>query len=173
MKLDNDSIELQKVNENIYQLLCEKKKLQFWTPDLRMPFGVDSEYGKYVARLELLKPDERQETYFIKIIRKIEGIIKRKLDLQDIEFKSSIRVREKYNTQIETQLKKVKNSFITEVEYEDTDTHYLKTVLEIPKNSVVSGLMEIYGIWDYREEGNVMKNKVGLIIYVNKIVVKK
>jgi hypothetical protein len=82
-------------------------------------------------------------------------------------------VREKYNPQIETQLKKVKNSFITEVEYEDTDTHYLKTVLEIPKNSVIKGLMEIYGIWDYREEGSVLKNKVGLVIYVNKIVVKK
>jgi hypothetical protein len=48
----------------------------------------------------------------------------------------------------------------------------LKTVLEIPKNSVVKGLMEIYGIWDYRE-GPTLKNKVGLIIYINKIVVKK
>jgi UDP-glucose 6-dehydrogenase len=40
MKLDNDSIELQKVNENIYQLLCEKKKLSYTTiKDLMLKNG--------------------------------------------------------------------------------------------------------------------------------------
>ena len=62
---------------------------------------------------------------------------------------------------------------LTSVEYEDKNNNYLKTIYEIGKNIYVKVLIEVNGIWDYRSEDKKENNKVGLIVYVNKIYVYK
>ena len=71
---------------------------------------------------------------------------------------------------IECRLKNIKNNITTVIEYEDKDAHYLKTIFDMPKQSNVMAQIEIFGLWDYRTEKKE-KNKIGLILYVSKIIV--
>ena len=66
----------------------------------------------------------------------------------------------------------MKNNIVTTIEYQNNDNNYLKTIFDLPKQSYIKVLFEIYGIWDYRNDKKE-KNKVGLILYANKIIVLK
>ena len=71
---------------------------------------------------------------------------------------------------LECRIKTLKKNIMTEIEFTDRDNNYLKTVFDMPKNCWVTTQIELYGIWDYRDESKGKeKNKVGLILYVNKI----
>jgi hypothetical protein len=169
MKLDINKIELKEVAPNIYQLLHDNEQLKFWSPILKVPFGIDNEYNKYLLRLEL-NDEEGDQQHFKKIILHIEKLIKKKLNVENIEFKSVIRDRKNSNSLIETKIKTVKKIITTAIEFEDKDNNYLKTIFDLPKQSNVKIQLEIYGLWDYRNEKNE-SNKIGLIVYVNKIIV--
>jgi hypothetical protein len=172
MKIDINSIELKKVNDNIFQILHNNNVLKFWSPKILAPFAIDNEYDKYLIKLELDERDTNKNNlehiHLKKILLHIEKIIKKKLNIDDVEFKSVIKTREKKNDLIEGRIKTIKNTILTVIEYEDKDTHYLKTIFDLPKQSYVKVQFEIYGLWDYRNE-NKDKNKAGLIIYVTKI----
>ena len=173
MQLDKTTIELNKIADNIFKLTCGGKDIKFWTPKLLIPFGIETEYNKKVLKLELLDNNEAEQIYFENIIKKIENIIKEKLELNDNEFKTVIRTREKYNDIIETKIKMGRKCVLTTVDFEDKANNYLKTIYEIGKNIHVKVLIEVNGIWDYRNETQKDNNKVGLIVYVNKIHVYK
>jgi hypothetical protein len=171
MKLDINKFELKEVTPNIYQLLHNNEQLKFWSPTLKVPFGIDNEYNKYLLRLEL-NDNESDQKHFKKIILHIENLIKKKMNVEDNEFKSVIRERQNNNSLIETKIKTVKKIITTIIEYEDKDNNYLKTIFDLPKQSNVKIQLEIYGLWDYRTDKKE-SNKIGLIIYVNKIIVLK
>ena len=171
MKLDINKIELKAVAPNIYQLLHDNEQLKFWTPVLKVPFGIDNEYNKYLLRLEL-NDNESDQKHFKKIILHIENLIKKKINVEENEFKSVIRERQNNNSLIETKIKTVKKIITTIIEYEDKDNNYLKTIFDLQKQSNVKIQVEIYGVWDYRTDKKE-SNKIGLIIYVNKIIVLK
>jgi hypothetical protein len=174
MKLDINKLEFKKNNENIYQILHDNNILKFWSPSILLPFGLDNEYDKYLIRLELDEKDTNinNHNHLKKILLHIEKIVKEKLNIDDNEFKSIIKKREKKNDLIECKIKTIKNNMVTTIEYEDNDNNYLKTIFDLPKQSYVKVLFEIYGLWDYRNDKKE-KNKVGLILYANKIIVLK
>jgi len=174
MKIDINKLEFKKNNDNIYQILHDNNILKFWSPSILLPFGLDNEYDKYIIRLELNEKDKNANNHdhLKKIFLHIEKIVKEKLNIDDMEFKSIIKKRDKKDDLIECKIKTIKNSIITTIEYEDVDNHYLKTIFDIPKQCHVKVLFEIYGLWDYRTEKKE-KNKVGLILYANKIIVQK
>jgi len=171
MKLDINKLELKEITPNIYQLFHDNEQLKFWSPVLKVPFGIDNEYNKYILRLEL-NNNESDQQYFKKIMLHIEKLIKKKLNVEDHEFKSVIRERQNSNSLIETKIKTVKKIITTVIDFEDKDNNYLKTIFDLSKQSNVKIQLEIYGLWDYRSNKKE-SNKIGLIIYVNKIVVLK
>jgi hypothetical protein len=172
MKIDSNKIDFKKNTENIYQILHDNTLLKFWSPPILLPFGLDNEYDKYLIRLEL-DENNLQHNHLKKILLHIEKISKEKLSIEDDnQFKSLIKKREKKSDMIECKIKTIKNNINTIVEYEDKDNNYLKTIFDIPKQSYVKVLFEIYGLWDYRTEKKE-KNKIGLILYANKIIVLK
>ena len=176
MKLDINKIELKKNTENIYQLLHDNNILKFWSPPILLPFGLDNEYDKYLIRLELDENDINNNNFnhnhLKKIFLHIEKIVKEKLNIDDAEFKSVLKKRGKKDDLIECKIKTMKNNIITTIEYEDKDNNYLKTIFDMPKQCYIKVLFEIYGLWDYRTDKKD-KNKVGLILYANKIIVLK
>ena len=198
MKIDINKIDFKKVSDNIYQINHDKDVIKFWSPKICVPFGIDKDYDKYYIRLELdgiirsfsksnessseqslLGPTENEtknnesHIYFKKVISHIEKLIKKKLDVQDNEFKSVIRNRGPNKTElIECRIKNFKKNFQTTVEYEDKENNYLKTIFDIEKQCYVKVLCEIYGLWDYRTETKE-NNKIGLILYATKIIVLK
>jgi len=173
MKIDINKIEFIKNTDNIFQILHNDETLKFWGPKLLVPFGIDNEYNKYILRLELDgKDSDLEQQYFKKIILHIEKLIKKKLNIEDIEFKSVIKNRDEKSDLIECKIKTIKNNIITKIEYEDKINNYLKTIFDLPKQSYVKTEFEIYGLWDYRNEKKE-KNKCGLIIYISNIIVLK
>ena len=186
MKLDINKLEFKQVNKNIFQIFHDDEILKFWSPKIKIPFGLDNEYDKYLLRLEINEDDENIEAskhlYFRKILLHLEKLVKTKLGENDIQFKSVLRKRpermgikeiHKSTELLEFRIKNFKNSIITTIEYEDKENNYLKTIFDMPKQSYVKVLCEIYGYWDYRTEGKEEANKLGLIVYINKIIVLK
>jgi hypothetical protein len=171
MKLDSKKMELKKINDNIFKLTYDNVKVNFWSPKILLPFGLDNEYNKYLIRLEL-DEEKIEHVHFKKILLQIEKNIKDKLELNSNEFKSIIKHRESNKDLIELKIKTFKNNIITKIEYEDKENNYLKTIYDLPKQSYVKVLLEIDGIWDYRIDKKE-NNKVGLTVFVNKIIVLK
>ena len=172
MQLDKTTIELNEITDNIYKLTCSGKELKFWTPKMYVPFGIETEYGKKILKLGCKdKENNKEQVYFENIIKKVEKIIKEKLELEDTEFKSIIKIRENFGNLIETRIKFGRNCTLTTVEYENKDSNYLKTLYEMGSGIHVKVLLEINGIWNYKVENKIEPNKVGLIVYVNKIYV--
>ena len=170
MKLDINKIDLKRNTDNIYQILHNDIVLKFWTPKILVPYGLDNEYNKYLIKLEIEK-DNLEQSHLNKIILNIEKIIKKKMNIEDIEFKSIIKNRENCDL-IECRVKNIKNNITTIIEYEDKDNNYLKTIFDLPKHCYVKAQIEVYGLWDYRTDKKD-KNKTGLICYINKIIVLK
>ena len=169
MKLDINKVELKQSTDNIYQLLHNNATLKFWSPKILVPFGINNEYNKYVIKLELESNNPEHE-HFKKILLSIEKIIKKKFNIEDIELKSVIKTRENKNELIECRIKTMKNNILTQIEYEDKDKNYLKTIFDMPKQCHIKAQIEVYGLWDYRTEKKEL-NKTGLIIYVSNILV--
>ena len=67
-------------------------------------------------------------------------------------------------------IKTVKNKILTNIEYEDKEKNYLKTIYDLPKQSYLKLNLEINGLWDYRTEKKE-SNKCGLIVYTTNILV--
>jgi hypothetical protein len=175
MKLDIEKLDFKKTTDNIYKVFHDNKILKFWSPVMLAPFGIDNDYGKYILKLEFNPKDENslEQDHFEKVIQYIEKLICKKLELQDKEWKSIIRHREKKEPIIELRLKNFKNNLQTEIEYMDKENNYLKTAMDLSKMSKIKVQLEVNGLWDYRDENSEKKefNKVGLIVYVNKIIV--
>lgn len=172
MKLESDKIEFKEMSENIYQIYHDGDVLKFWTPKILIPFGLENEYNKYIVKLEFDKDEYENATHIQlkKLILKIENLIKKKKEIDDIEFKSVIKNRVNKSDMIECRIKNLKGKIGTAIEYKDKENNYLKTIFDMPKNSYVRAQIEINGLWDYRTDKKE-KNKTGLIVYVNKIVI--
>jgi len=172
MKLDINKLDFKKTTDNIYKVTHDNQVLKFWSPVMLAPFGIDNDYNKYVLKTEFNKESDNymEQLHFEKVLQHIEKLIKKKLEIDDNEWKSIIKSREKKEPIIEYRIKNFKNIFQTEIEFMDKDNNYLKSVIELPKMSKIKVQLEINGLWDYRDESKA-KNKVGLIVYANKIIV--
>lgn len=179
MKIDFNNLELINLNENIYQIKYNNQTLKFWSPNIKIPFGLENEYNKLIIKGELDDSDnnkyKNEIIHLKKLINIIEKNIKKKLDLDDDTngiFKSIIKKRNNKLDFVECRIKKMKNNILTSIEFEDKANNYLKTIYDLPKQSYVKLQFEIDGLFDYRNENNE-KNKVGLIVYISKIIVLK
>lgn len=171
MKIDINKLEFKSVSDNISLIYYDNKTLRFWTPLILAPFGIDNEYNKYLLKLEINEKIE-EHLHLKKLLLHIENLVKKKLNMDDVEFKSIVKTRINNCDLIETRLKNIKNNITTIIEYEDKDNNYLKTVFDLKKQSEIKVQVEINGLWDYRNEKKD-KNKCGLIIYITKIIVPK
>jgi hypothetical protein len=163
---------------NFKQIYHDGKVLQFWTPKMLMPFGIDNEYGKYLLKLEFDNETNEEHSHFKKVILYIEKLIKKKLEIEDngIEWKSIIKKRENKTDIIELRIKNIRNNIQTEIINNNSENNnsgknnYLKTIFDLEKQTYMKALIEINGLWDYRNN-NIEKNKVGLICYCAKLCI--
>jgi hypothetical protein len=171
MKIDIEKIEFKKLTDNNFSVLYDGGFLKFWCNKLFLPFGLEHEYNKTIIKLELNNENE-SDNHLKKVIYHIENLIKKKLNINDNEFKSIIKKRPNKSDILEIRIKSIKNNLITNIEYEDKDNNYLKTLYDLPKKSFVNTQIEINALWDYRTDKKE-NNKCGLIVYATKILVLK
>jgi hypothetical protein len=169
MKLDINKIEIKNISDNIFYIYHDNIILNFWTCKILCPFGIDNEYNKLLIKLEL-ENDNIYAEHLKKVILHLENLIKKKLNIEDNEFKSIIKKRNGKCDILELRIKNSKNNILTKIEYQDNTTNYLKTIYDLPKQSYLKVQIEINGLWDYRTEKKE-NNKVGLIVYAKNITV--
>jgi hypothetical protein len=169
MKLDIEKIEIKNVAPNINIITHDNIILKFFTCFLCLPFGLENEYGKYIIKLEL-DNNNAEHLQLKKIILHVEKLIMKKMNIEENEFKSIIKKRNGKNDMLELRIKTIKNKILTDIEYQDKENNYLKTLYDIKKQSQVKVQIEINGLWDYRTDKKE-NNKSGLIVYANKIIV--
>ena len=165
-------------DKNFKQIYHDGKVLQFWTPKMLMPFGIDNEYGKYILKLEFDDEKNEEHAHFKKVILHIEKLIKKKLQIEnnDEQWKSIIKKRENKTDIIELRIKNIRNNIQTEIISSENnvniniDNNYLKTIFDLEKQTYIKALIEINGLWDYRTD-NIEKNKIGLICYATKLYI--
>jgi len=174
MKLTRENLELKEKTENIYEILCEGQKIEFNTPKVGLPFGIENVYGKYIVKLEMYEKNKESVLYakqrqLYQIIKKMEKYLTEMLDLKEGELKSILREREESPVLIEARLKHMKNHMLVDVSFPPTEENYMKTIWDISTHSYANLFLEIYGYWDYRQPNTFEKNKVGLLLYVRTI----
>jgi hypothetical protein len=117
------------------------KKLEFMTPLIYFPFGIENEYGNYYMKLQFsgVKNNTNPELiYFYQFIQNIENTIINYLKIDLNKFKSSICIKDKYDNLLKTKIisyKKRLNYII------NSDTY--TTIYEIPKKSWIKCLLYI------------------------------
>jgi hypothetical protein len=129
MKLDINKFDFKSATDNISLIYHDNKTLRFWTPSILVPFGIDNEYNKYLLKLEINEKNE-EHVHLKKIILHIENLIKKKLNIEEQEFKSVIKKRPNKEDLIECRLKNIKNNITTIIDFEDKENNYLKTVFD-------------------------------------------
>ena len=169
MKLDIEKLEIKNSAPNINLITHDNIVLKFFTCYLFLPFGIENEYGKTIAKLEL-DNNNAEHLQLKKVITHIENLIMKKMNIDEDEFKSIIRKRNGKNDMLEVRIKTMKNRILTDVEYLNKEVNYLKTIYDIQKKSTVKVQLEINGLWDYRTDEK-KSNRSGLIVYANKIIV--
>ncbi len=173
MKIESSKINFKKMDENVYRIYHDTDVIQFWSPVLKAPFGVDENFGKYYIQLDLHEENNTQQKHLKKIIEKVESVIKKRLNLEDHEMKNIFRRQIGNRDLMEVRIKMMKNSVLTDIEYENKRDSYLKTLFDIEENSYVKVNLEVHGFWDHRDINSEEKktNKVGLILNATKIKV--
>ncbi len=175
MKFDKSNITYIKENENFYRVLHNGELFTFSTPVMGVPFGIDQEYGKIMCRLEFPE-DSKMNTQYIhlkKILEKIEKYVIERFDVKENELKSVFRKKEGLPDLIECRIKEIKNNVVTKVTYENKSDNYLKTLFNIKEKSFAIAKLEWAGVFDHREESEENKHKIGIILYISKILIKE
>jgi hypothetical protein len=75
---------------------------------------------------------------------------------------------------IELRIKNFKKNIQTELEFEDKDSNqnYLRTIFDLKKQTYMKALIEINGLWDYRNtENKNQQYKIGLVCYATKLYI--
>ncbi len=177
MKLEREKISYIQESDNLYRVLHNGEIFSFTTPIMGIPFGVDQEYGKIMCRLEYPE-DGKMNTQYMhlkKIIEKIEKYVCEKFEVKEDSnsFKSVIRKKDKLPDLIECRIKEMKNNVVTKIEYENKSDNYLKGIFDIPEKSFGVAKLEWFGVFDYRDQDQDSKHKIGILLYINKILIKE
>jgi hypothetical protein len=175
MKFNKENITYISENDNFYRVLHNGEIFSFTTPIMGIPFGIDQEYGKIMCRLEYPEESKMNTQYMHikKILDKIEKYVCERFDVKNDELKSIIRKKTGLPDLIECRIKEIKNKVITKVEYENKSDNYLKTLYNIEEKSFGIAKLEWFGVFDYRDECEDRKNKIGIILYISKLTVKE
>jgi len=165
--MDNfTSLTIKQTSNNYHSLKCKNKNIKFTVKNILCPFGIDDEYGNSVIKFELDQYNDKHID-IIKEIKEFEEKIKDQFGASDNEWKSLIHVRDNNNIFIECKIKKIKNTLLTKLTFEEKDKNYLKTIYELGNNFHSDIVIEIPTLWDFRkklESEELNNNKIGLIL---------
>jgi hypothetical protein len=159
---DVDFSKLKIVNNNI--LYEDKRGLNIITPKMRVPFGLDEEYGKYLLKLEFSDLYNNDEiTNFYEFIKKLEEFFKNHYNNSGI-YKSLIRLNRSYDPVFCAKVMERYNRL--ECSVVNKKDKSLTTIYDIQKNSNVTALLSFDRVWEMSKQ-NKLRN--GYIVYVRKI----
>ena len=161
------SLNIEQKSSNYHSLKNGKKNIKLKVNKILCPFGIDEEYGNYIFKLEIDK-NNIEHMELVKEINEFESKLQLQFNSNHEEWKSLLYIRDNDNIFLESKVKKMKNSIITKISFEDSKTNYLRTIYELKEPFKCNVTLEIPTIWDYRNKNDEKKdNKIGLILNIN------
>ncbi len=82
MKIESNKINFRQLDSHNVEIYHDTDRIRFWTGPMKVPFGIDENFGKHYIRVEL-DEDSKHDMIFKKIIEKIEGIMIKRLNIQE------------------------------------------------------------------------------------------
>jgi hypothetical protein len=150
------------------KIIINNKKIQFYTPVLRVPFGLEDYFDKKIIKLEFNNLDNgiSQQKEFYNLLTLFEEKVKYNLKLGDNCFKSNFLKKDNYNPMLIVKVFS-KNDRL-DCEYKPKEENYLETLYEMSKGVNVKCLLEIGNTWKMKNcQTNIMQG--GYILSVKKI----
>lgn len=115
-----DDIQLKRSVRGSYEIKSSGKNIEFWTPELFVPFGLESKYNDYFLNLELVETHDPGVGLFKFFIVSLEEKLRELLGVDEEEFNSQLRNTDD-NTILYTKLIQKNAKILTEFRNSDNE----------------------------------------------------
>ena len=160
---DSSLFLLKRFNRSSFNISYNNESLEFWTPKLYIPFGLEEKFNSYFINYELidLKKDIEIQQFFDFLVN-IETSIIRQLDLDKEDLNSQIRITE-CNPILYTKIIQKNNTIITSIK---NDRNENINIFNLEKNTYGKLYLILDKIW-YKNSKFYFKYKIKDMIYYN------
>ena len=149
--IDIKNIVLEKSVKTSYDIKFNGNLIEFWTPKLYVPFGIESKYNNYFLNLEI-KGDSNNIQLFQYFIETFEAKLIELLDIPKELLNSQIRYSDNF-TILYTKVYEKYKKIITDVKTKDNsfvNIFDLDTDIYVNANLIVDKLWFINGMYYYK-----------------------
>lgn len=149
--IDIDKISYSKLDDYT-QITYLNNKLQFWTPVMFCPFGIEKSYNNYVIKLSFVNKVDGEKICnndFLHFIKSIEKKNMEYLDIDNTSYHTQIFVKEGYDPMLIIKLPYNNNRFYVDFKNRDDDT-IIST--DIKKCQNLQILIEIDNLWYFNDK---------------------
>ena len=149
--IDINNIVLEKSVKTSYDIKFNGKTIEFWTPELYVPFGLENKFNNYFLNLEL-KGDNNNIQLFQYFIETFEAKLIELLDIPKERLNSQIRYSDNF-TILYTKVYEKYKKIITDVKTKDNsyvNIFDLEQDIYVNVNLIVDKLWFINGMYYYK-----------------------
>jgi hypothetical protein len=139
--IDIKTITIEKSIKNSYDIKFNNKHIEFWTPELHVPFGLETKFNSYFINLEI--KDTNYEQLFQHFIEQFELKLIELLEISKEELNSQLRYTD-VNTIVYTKVYEKYKKIITNVK---TKSNENMTIYNIDKDSYIKANLYVDKLW--------------------------
>lgn len=143
-----DDIYIKKSIRNSYDIKLNNKTIEFITPELYVPFGIENKFNNYFLNLELVKTRDENVELFQYFIESLESKLIDLLEIPKEIFNSQLRITEN-NVLVYTKLFQRNNKILTNFKNKENEN---LNIFSLPKNTYVKLILIIDKIWNYNDK---------------------
>lgn len=139
--IDIKTITIEKSIKNSFDIKLNNKHIEFWTPELHVPFGLENKFNNYFINLEIT--DNVYSKLFEYFIETFESKLIEILDISKEELNSQLRYTDG-NTILYTKVYEKYKKIITNVK---TKSNENMTIYNIDKDSYITANLYVDKLW--------------------------
>jgi hypothetical protein len=150
------NIDLSKISyselDKYVQISYYNNKLQFWTPVMFCPFGIEKSYNNYVLKLSFVKKSNNEKicnTDFLDFIKSIEKKNMEHVDILENTYISQVFVKEGYDPMLTVKLPYNNNKLLVEFKNKEGETIVSD---DIKKCQNLQVLLEVDSLWNFNDK---------------------
>ena len=140
--IDINNIVLEKSVKTSYDIRLNGNSIEFWTPELYVPFGIETKFNNYFLNLEL-KGDNNSIQLFQYFIETIESKLIELLDIPKELLNSQIRYNDNF-TILYTKVYEKYKKIITDIKNKDNS---FVNIFDLEKDNYVNVNLIVDKLW--------------------------
>ena len=143
-----DDIYIKKSVKNSYDIKLNNKTIEFITPELYVPFGIENKFNNYFLNLELIKTRDENVELFQYFIESLESKLIDLLEIPNNIFNSQLRITDN-NVLVYTKLFQRNNKILTNFKSKENEN---LNIFSLQKKTYVKLILIIDKLWNYNEK---------------------